>query len=233
MSEEMPGRHAPWERLTGSLTNLVSALKREGLPAPAVKAITLALLGYIDGQVLNSLMLRRDCCSTSSVKALQKGIQELRKWAIFMGVAWCGSQEQVEYQLRHLMQAVRYMLQGKDELTRVVKHADIMPQLKRYTKDLTLAQLYKLTEHHYDDWTASSISPGKEVLGLLEKLKQLDGSGAMQRHQSRANGPSGRDVDELLLDMELQFVFDKALLFQAVRAYFDGDTKQAMATLQV
>ena len=51
MSEEMPGRHAPWERLTGSLTNLVSALKREGLPAPAVKAITLALLGYIDGQV--------------------------------------------------------------------------------------------------------------------------------------------------------------------------------------
>ena len=51
MSEEMPGRHVPWERLTGSLTNLVSALKREGLPAPAVKAITLALLGYIDGQV--------------------------------------------------------------------------------------------------------------------------------------------------------------------------------------
>lgn len=51
MTEEMPGRHAPWERLTGSLTNLVSALKREGLPAPAVKAITLALLGYIDGQV--------------------------------------------------------------------------------------------------------------------------------------------------------------------------------------
>ena len=59
------------QTLLGSLSNVVETLRQEGAPPPLVKAVVTAALRYVDAELLNALMLRRDCCSTQAVRALQ------------------------------------------------------------------------------------------------------------------------------------------------------------------
>lgn len=57
--------------LLGGLSNVLETLRGEGAPPPACRAVVHASLRYIDAELLNALMLRRDACSISAVKALQ------------------------------------------------------------------------------------------------------------------------------------------------------------------
>ena len=57
--------------LLGGLSNVVESLRGEGAPPPAVRAVVHAALHYVDAELLNALVLRRDCCSISAIKALQ------------------------------------------------------------------------------------------------------------------------------------------------------------------
>ena len=60
-----------WQGLLGGLSNVVESLRGEGAPPPAVRAVVHAALHYVDAELLNALVLRRDCCSISAIKALQ------------------------------------------------------------------------------------------------------------------------------------------------------------------
>ena len=57
--------------LLGGLSNVLECLRGEGAPPPAVRAVVTAALRYVDAELLNALVLRRDCCSISAIKALQ------------------------------------------------------------------------------------------------------------------------------------------------------------------
>ena len=57
----------------GGLSNVLECLRGEGAPPPAVRAVVTAALRYVDAELLNALVLRRDCCSISAIKALQVG----------------------------------------------------------------------------------------------------------------------------------------------------------------
>ena len=56
---------------------------------------------------------------------------------------------------------------------------DITPDLRRMCPSLTLQQIYKLSEHHHDDWiTAVGDNQGTKTIVLLETLKRaVDSSG--------------------------------------------------------
>ena len=58
---------------------------------------------------------------------------------------------------------------------------DITPDLRRMCPSLTLQQIYKLSEHHHDDWiTAVGDNQGTKTIVLLETLKRaVDSSGGM------------------------------------------------------
>ncbi len=57
--------------MLGGLSNVLETLRGEGAPPPACRAVVHAALRYVDAELLNALMLRRDACSISAVKALQ------------------------------------------------------------------------------------------------------------------------------------------------------------------
>ena len=57
--------------LLGGLSNVLETLRGEGVPPPACRAVVHAALRYVDAELLNALMLRRDCCSISAIKVLQ------------------------------------------------------------------------------------------------------------------------------------------------------------------
>lgn len=49
---------------------------------------------------------------------------------------------------------------------------DITPDLRRMCPSLTLQQIYKLTEHHHDDWITTG-SQTTDILVLLQTLKRI------------------------------------------------------------
>lgn len=57
--------------LLGGLSNVLETLRGEGVPPSACRAVVHAALRYVDAELLNALMLRRDCCSISAIKVLQ------------------------------------------------------------------------------------------------------------------------------------------------------------------
>ena len=57
--------------LLGGLSNVIEVMRGEGAPPTAVRAVVAGALAYLDAELLNALVLRRDCCSLSAVKALQ------------------------------------------------------------------------------------------------------------------------------------------------------------------
>ena len=65
---------------------MLETLRGEGAPPPACRAVVHAALRYVDAELLNALMLRRDACSISAVKALQVPLLQ----AV---TPWCNAQE--------------------------------------------------------------------------------------------------------------------------------------------
>ncbi|KAK9796643.1 hypothetical protein WJX73_007169 [Symbiochloris irregularis] len=247
---------SPWKGLLGGLSNVLETLKGEGLPPSACRAVVHGCLRYVDAELLNALMLRRETCSISAIKALQAGVADMRAWVAYMGPQLCGDAADADQALEHSLQASRYLLSGKDEcVRRAAKGAgDITAWLRGSFSALTLQQIYRLTEHHHDDWITGGQMTG--TVGLLETLKGIveqssSGSfvrprqpqspaspshsdqGMHRRDASMAShaslvslGGAGEDEDTLLLDSHAAFVLPRKLLTEAAR-YFVQAPKSA------
>ena len=57
--------------LLGGFSNLVEVMRGEGSPPTAVRAVVFGALCQLDAELLNQLLVRRDCCTMSAIKILQ------------------------------------------------------------------------------------------------------------------------------------------------------------------
>lgn len=176
-----------WRAILGGIANIVEVLREQGVPAAAVRAVVWATLRYIDGELLNALLLRRDCCSVSAAKALLTGLAALKDVSSFVGHDWGCEPEEAERALQRSNQAAKYLVQGKDDCARKAQRAvNVLPDLTRQCAALTLQQVHRLTEHQHDDWLAASgTAMGSQTLMLLEALRRL-----MNENRKRLGGPS-------------------------------------------
>lgn len=161
------------QSLLGGITNVVDALKKEGVPPPAVRAVVYAALRFVDGELFNALLMRRECCSISGAKALLNGLAAVQEWAKNMDKEWCCTTEEVHKAMERVTQASRYLVQGKEDCVRKAhRGVDILQDLGRLCPALTLQQVHRLTEYQHDDWIGNS---GTTSLALLETLRRLMG----------------------------------------------------------
>ncbi|KAI7836877.1 hypothetical protein COHA_009277 [Chlorella ohadii] len=252
--DESPGggggdaAQSPWRALLGGVSNVLEALRAEGVPAPAVRAVAWACLRFIDAELLNALLLRRDCCSVSAAKALQAGLAELRGWVAYVGGEWCCGPEEAEAAIERVTQAARFLVQrhmpaylhpawpnpsiahllfhcqGKDDCIRkAYRGVDIVADLARSCPALSLQQVYRLSEHQHDDWLGSEGASGRESIGLLETLKRL-----MAEQQARMGGGGGGgeadgeeedEEEDLLVEPREAFVLPWRVLTEAARCF--------------
>ena len=61
----------PLQGLLGGFSNLVEVMRGEGSPPTAVRAVVFGALCQLDAELLNQLLVRRDCCTMSAIKILQ------------------------------------------------------------------------------------------------------------------------------------------------------------------
>ncbi|KAK3026388.1 hypothetical protein RJ639_042598, partial [Escallonia herrerae] len=109
-----PASH--WLSIIECLNGLLSILKENFVPPVLVQKIFTQIFAYINVQLFNSLLLRRECCTFSNGEYVKSGLAELELWCgqakeEFAGSSWD--------ELRHVRQAVGFLVLSVQQLHRI------------------------------------------------------------------------------------------------------------------
>lgn len=153
-----------WQNIVNSLDNTLTILSENNVPSTITRKILSQVFSYINVQLFNSLLLRRECCSFSNGEYLKAGLQELESWCSKATEQYAGSSWD---ELQHIRQAVGFLVlhqksqKALDEIT-----SDLCPML-------SIAQIYRIGTMFWDDkYGAHGLSP--EVIGKMRALTLED-----------------------------------------------------------
>ncbi|KAK2979129.1 hypothetical protein RJ640_002575, partial [Escallonia rubra] len=95
-----------WQGIIDRLNTLLSILKENFVPPIIVQKIFTQIFSYINVQLFNSLLLRRECCTFSNGEYVKAGIAELELWCCQAKEEYAGSAWD---ELKHIRQAVGFL----------------------------------------------------------------------------------------------------------------------------
>ncbi|PIA27770.1 hypothetical protein AQUCO_07600141v1 [Aquilegia coerulea] len=133
---------AHWQSIVKILNNYLKTLRANYVPPFLVRKVFTQIFSFVNVQLFNSLLLRRECCSFSNGEFVKAGLAELEQWCVsateeYAGTAWD--------ELRHIRQAVGFL----------VIHQKPKKTLNEITKELcpvlSIQQLYRISTMYWDD----------------------------------------------------------------------------------
>ncbi|KAL5200646.1 hypothetical protein ABZP36_021849 [Zizania latifolia] len=155
---------AHWQGIVKSLGNFLNMLKLNNVPPFLVRKVFTQIFSFINVQLFNSLLLRRECCSFSNGEYVKAGLAELEHWCYratdeYAGSAWD--------ELKHIRQAIGFLVihQKPKKTLDEISH-DLCPVL-------SIQQLYRISTMYWDDkYGTHSVSP--EVISNMRVLMTED-----------------------------------------------------------
>ncbi|KAJ9169698.1 hypothetical protein P3X46_017860 [Hevea brasiliensis] len=166
-SKDSPASH--WQSIIDSLNILLSTLKQNFVPPVLIQKIFTQTFSYINVQLFNSLLLRRECCTFSNGEYVKAGLAELELWCCQAKEEYAGSSWD---ELKHIRQAVGFLVIHQkyrisyDEITN-----DLCPIL-------SVQQLYRICTLYWDDnYNTRSVSPN--VISSMRVLMTEDSNDAV------------------------------------------------------
>ena len=69
-----------WGNILGVLDSLLAQLKENHVPAFLVRKLFQQLFSFVNVQLFNQLLLRRECCSFSNGEYVKTGLAEVENW---------------------------------------------------------------------------------------------------------------------------------------------------------
>ncbi|CAI5933471.1 unnamed protein product, partial [Closterium sp. NIES-65] len=137
---------SPWHAIIASLSSLLATLKGNHVAPFLIRKMFAQVFSFINVQLFNSLLLRRECCSLSNGEYVKAGLQEVQQWMReageeSMGRAW--------EELRSITQAVGFLVlhqKPKKTLEEIVLHQKPKKSLEEIVTPLCLS----LSTHHND-----------------------------------------------------------------------------------
>ncbi|KAL3850023.1 hypothetical protein ACJIZ3_011905 [Penstemon smallii] len=158
-----------WQSIIDCLSSLLSTLKENFVPPVLVQKIYTQIFSYVNVQLFNSLLLRRECCTFSNGEYVKSGLAELELWCCQAKEEYAGSAWD---ELKHIRQAVGFLVIHQkyrisyDEITN-----DLCPIL-------SVQQLYRICTLYWDDnYNTRSVSP--EVISSMRVLMTEDSNNAV------------------------------------------------------
>ncbi|XP_068650138.1 myosin-17-like [Aristolochia californica] len=160
---------AHWQSIVKSLNNYLKTLKANYAPPFLVRKIFTQIFSFINVQLFNSLLLRRECCSFSNGEYVKAGLAELEQWCYEATEEYAGSAWD---ELKHIRQAVGFL----------VIHQKPKKTLNEITKDLcpvlSIQQLYRISTMYWDDkYGTHSVS--SDVISNMRILMTEDSNNAV------------------------------------------------------
>nr|XP_016489507.1 PREDICTED: myosin-9-like isoform X1 [Nicotiana tabacum] len=160
---------AHWQGIVKSLANFLNILKANHVPPFLVRKVFTQVFSFINVQLFNSLLLRRECCSFSNGEYVKTGLAELEHWCYkatdeYAGLAW--------EELKHIRQAIGFLVihQKPKKTLDEISH-DLCPVL-------SIQQLYRISTMYWDDkYGTHSLSP--DVISNMRVLMTEDSNNAV------------------------------------------------------
>ena len=152
-----------WRTILDCLDALLVTMKANHVPVFLVRKFFTQIFCFINVQLFNALLLRRECCSFSNGEYIKTGLAELENWLIdgkdYVGSAW--------EELRYIRQAVQLL----------VIHQKPKKTLNEITLELcpvlSIQQLYRISTMYWDDkYGTETVS--QEVLVAMKELMMKD-----------------------------------------------------------
>ncbi|CAL5380751.1 unnamed protein product [Camellia sinensis] len=153
-----------WQSIVNNLDHTLSILSENHVPCIITRKIFGQVFSFINVQLFNSLLLRRECCSFSNGEYVKAGLHELEQWCNkatdqFAGSSWD--------ELQHIRQAVGFL----------VLHQKPQKSLDEITNELCLMlsipQIYRIGTMFWDDKYGTQ-GFSLEVLGKMRALMAED-----------------------------------------------------------
>ncbi|XP_037496894.1 myosin-12 isoform X2 [Jatropha curcas] len=140
-----------WQSIVNKLDITLSIMSENNVPPVFTRKIFSQVFSFINVQLFNSLLLRRECCSFSNGEYVKAGLQELDQWCIkasdqFAGTSWG--------ELQHIRQAVGFL----------VLHQKAQKSVDGITNEicpmLSIPQIYRIGTMFWDDkYGTQGLSP--------------------------------------------------------------------------
>ncbi|KAF5195221.1 Myosin [Thalictrum thalictroides] len=157
-----------WQSIIDCLNMFLSTLQQNFVPPVLIQKIFTQTFLYINVQLFNSLLLRRECCTFSNGEYVKAGLAELELWCAKAKEEYAGSSWD---ELKHIRQAVGFLVIHQksrisyDEITN-----DLCPVL-------SIQQLYRICTLYWDDnYNTRSVSP--DVISSMRVLMTEDSNNA-------------------------------------------------------
>ncbi|ESW16842.1 hypothetical protein PHAVU_007G189300 [Phaseolus vulgaris] len=160
---------AHWQGIVKSLGIFLNTLKANHVPPFLVRKVFTQIFSFINVQLFNSLLLRRECCSFSNGEYVKAGLAELEHWCYkatdeYAGSAWD--------ELKHIRQAIGFLVihQKPKKTLDEISH-DLCPVL-------SIQQLYRISTMYWDDkYGTHSVS--SDVISNMRVLMTEDSNNAV------------------------------------------------------
>ncbi|KAG6505918.1 hypothetical protein ZIOFF_031231 [Zingiber officinale] len=137
-----------WQSIVTSLTNYMKPLKANYVPPFLVRKLFTQIFAFINIQLFNSLLLRRECCSFSNGEYIKSGLTELERW--------CSD--------------------ATEEVIPVL-HQKPKKALKEITQDLcpvlSIQQLYRISTMYWDDKYGTRSVSSESQLCILQIISSM------------------------------------------------------------
>ncbi|XP_042446653.1 myosin-12-like [Zingiber officinale] len=133
---------AHWQDIIKILDHTLSILDENYVPKIIIRKSFSQVFAFINVQLFNSLLLRRECCSSSNAEFVKVGLRELEQWCSRATEEYAGTSWE---ELQHIRQAVGFL----------VSHQKSQKSLQELTEelciDLTVPQIYRIGTMFWDD----------------------------------------------------------------------------------
>ncbi|CAN8247655.1 unnamed protein product [Cochlearia groenlandica] len=156
--------YVQWQNIINKLEHTLSFMAENHVPPMITRKLFHQVFSYINVQLFNSLLLRRECCSFSNGEYLKMGLHELEQWCL---KAEDEAARSPWDELEPIRQAVKFL----------VSHQKTQKSLEEITKEicpvLSIPQVYRIGTMFWDDkYGTQGLSP--EVITQMRKLMAED-----------------------------------------------------------
>eukprot|EP01023_Acetabularia_acetabulum_P069037 TRINITY_DN9909_c0_g1_i1.p1 TRINITY_DN9909_c0_g1~~TRINITY_DN9909_c0_g1_i1.p1 ORF type:complete len:412 (-),score=75.13 TRINITY_DN9909_c0_g1_i1:139-1221(-) len=150
----------PWQAVLSVFDELLSTLKNNFVPTFLCQKLFMQLFQFVNVQLFNQLLLRRECCSFTNGEYVKQGLTEVDAWISDAGDEYVGNSWDT---LKHIRQAVNFLVvQHKHKKSLEDISIELCPIL-------SVQQLYRISTMYWDD------KYGTETVSqdLLTKMKRV------------------------------------------------------------
>ncbi|RID45051.1 hypothetical protein BRARA_I01805 [Brassica rapa] len=178
--KDSPATH--WQSIIDGLNSLLVTLKENHVPLVLIQKIYSQTFSFINVQLFNSLLLRKECCTFSNGEFVKAGLAELELWCCqakeYAGPSW--------EELKQIRQAVGFLVIHQKYR---ISYDDIAHDL---CPGLSVQQLYRICTLYWDD-SYNTRSVSQEVISSMRALMTEESNDA--------------DSDSFLLDDDSSIPF--------------------------